>query len=521
MPNITYKNVRFECRDGESVLDASLRRNMGLPFSCRSGTCQVCLQRCVSGSIPAEAQKGIRPGLRVLGYFLPCKCIPTGDMEMEPPRDADLYTEAVVHRKEMLSLDVCRLLLEPATTISYRSGQFVNLRRADGLARSYSLASVPQEDYHLELHVKRMPGGALSNWIFDTLQAGDEIEIQGPQGRSYYAASDKTQSILLVATGTGLAPMLGIARDALLGGHSGDIHLYHGSRHLHGLYLHERLLDLSAQYPNFRYNGCVSGSDHPPGVLQGRVHEVAFGLHEELRGWRVHLAGHADMVHAAETLALRAAARPADIFSDPFDLTDRRQAPRRKTGVSTGRRTEPPPDPELWKALEEGKLMRDILTDFYTRVFEDTRLSPYFRNVTRERLIDKVYSFMRQFITGDKTYFGDRPRNAHHWMVISDELFDYREAIMTDCLRRHGLPDHLIKRWNAYEESFRPDIVKPAAWPRVVGGVELPVDGFGVITLEVGSLCDGCQSEIQPGTRVRYHLRMGTTYCPACQAASD
>jgi len=516
MPKISYQDISFDCRDDETILDASLRQKIGLPFSCRSGTCQVCLRRCTSGHIPTDAQKGLKPGLLPLGYFLPCKCRPSGDMIIEPPRESDLFSVAVVYQKEMLSPDVCRLLLEPATSLYYHAGQFINLRRQDGLTRSYSLASIPQEDYYLELHIKRMPGGALSNWIIDTLQPGDEIDIQGPQGRSYYSVSNKSQPILLVATGTGLAPMLGIARDALQDGHQGDIHLYHGSRTLEGLYRHEHLVALAREHDNFHYTGCISGDSLPDGMLAGRAHEIAFGNHENLRGWRVHLAGRPEMVHAAETLAWRAGAKPAEVFADPFDLKDLRETPRRPV-ISTERRTEPPPDPELWQALREGDLMREILTDFYTRVFNDARLAPYFRGVTRQRLIEKVYSFMHQFITGEKVYFGDRPRNAHHWMVISDELFDYREAMMTECLRRHGLPDHLIARWNAYEESFRPDIVKPSAWPRIVNGMELPVDGFDELVLDVGSLCDGCQTEIHPGTRIRYHVRLGTTYCPDCQ----
>ena len=519
MTALTYNGLRYDCRDDETVLDASLRQNMGIPFSCRNGICQVCLQRCVNGSVPAIAQKGLRPGLRASGYFLPCKCVPTDDMEIAPPRDTDLYSPAFVHRKELLAPDVCRLLLEPATALYYHAGQFINLRRADGLTRSYSLASVPQDDPYLELHVKRMPGGTLSNWIFDTLRAGDEIEIQGSQGRNYYAVSDAAQPMLLVATGTGLAPLMGIARDALLSGHTGEIFLYHGSREPQGLYLHKDTLGLCGQYTNFHYTACVSGNDVPAGVYRGRVHEIAFGLHANLRGWRLHLAGRSEMVHAAENLALRAGARPADIFADPFELKDRRREPRSR--VSTERRTEPPPDAEMWEALQQGVLLRAILTDFYTRVFEDERLAPYFRSVTRQRLIDKVYSFMHQSFTGEKIYFGDRPRNAHHWMVISEELFDHREALMTDCLRRHGLTETLIARWNAYEESFRPDIVKPSPWPRIVGSVALPVDGFGEMTLDVGSLCDGCQAEIQPGTRIRYHLRLGTTYCPDCQSSSD
>lgn len=518
MHKLKFHETTLVCRDNESVLDAALRQGVSMPFSCRNGICQVCLQRCLSGRVPEAAQTGLRPALRANGYFLPCKCIPQGDMEIAPPRIEDLYNPALVHQKELIAPDVCRLLLEPATTLNYRAGQFINLRRADGLARSYSLASLPDQDYFLELHVKRMHGGALTSWIFDTLRPGDEVEIQGPQGRGYYAAGSKDQPLLLIATGTGLAPLLGIARDALHSGHRGRIHLYHGSRHPAGIYQRNMLLDLCGRHPNFHYTACVSGKMTPAGFIHGRAHEIAFGLHADLRGWRLHLAGMPKMVGAAEILALRAGVPPAEIFADPFELLDKRRQARPATAAPAGRRTELPPDPELWQALNEGALLSEVLTDFYTRVFEDARLAPYFRGVTRQRLIEKVYSFMCAQITGEKNYFGNRPGNAHHWMVISDELFDYRESLMTDCLRRHGLAESMIQRLKTIEESFRPDIVKPEPWPRVVGGVELPLDGFGDMAIEVGSLCDGCQQEIAAGTHVRYHLRLGTTYCPDCQA---
>lgn len=163
--------------------------------------------------------------------------------------------------------------------------------------------------------------------------------------------------------------------------------------------------------------------------------------------------------------------------------------------------------------------MSAILTDFYTRVFEDPVLSPYFAGVTRQRLIEKVYSFMRQIFTGEKMYFGDRPRNAHHWMVIPDEVFDYREALMTECMRRQGLAEPYIQRWLAIEESFRSDIVKDKPFGRLVDGVELPVEGFGETVLEVGALCDSCGRVLEPGEHVRYHLRLGHIYCSGCNRA--
>jgi NAD(P)H-flavin reductase/ferredoxin/truncated hemoglobin YjbI len=532
MTRLIYRGEVYAGRNGESVLDTLLRHGVNLPFSCRSGICHACLQRCLSGPLPERAQAGLRPTLRAQGYFLPCACVPTGDMEIAPPRDADLYSPAVVYARELLAPGVLRLLLEPATALSYRAGQFINLRRTDGLVRSYSLASVPGQDYFLELHVRRMKNGAMSNWLFDTLRVNDEIEIQGPQGDCVYRPGEARRKLLLVATGTGLAPLYGTLREALHAGHAGEIHLYHGSRGAAGLYLREALTGLAARHPNVHYHPCVSGQPATEGLLAGRAHTLAFTAHPDLRGWRVYAAGLPAMVRAAAAAALRAGAAPGAIHMDPFEFNDLRRQPAAPQPAATARRAphsatapaaaphrgrdDPPPDPELWAALEDGELLMKILRDFYTEVYADPRLAPFFHGVTMQRAIEKQYLFLRQVFTGRKVYFGDRPRNAHHWMVISDELFDHREEIMMAWLRRHGLPEHLIERWRGAEEHYRADIVKARPVKRVVDGMELPVDGFGEAVMDVGTLCDACGREIHTGERVRYHLRLGTTYCPAC-----
>jgi ferredoxin-NADP reductase/ferredoxin/truncated hemoglobin YjbI len=529
---LSYHGTRYSCREDETVLEALQRQGVSIPFSCRSGICHVCLQRCTSGPIPEKAQTGVRPTLRAQGYFLPCQCTPTADMQIVPPRNADLYTPAVLYRKEWLGANVVRLLLEPATALSYRAGQFINLRRSDGLTRSYSLASNPATDYFLELHVNVMKNGAMSNWIAETLAVNDEIDIQGPNGQFCYEPERAEQNILLAATGTGLAPLLGVVRDALHQGHTGELHLFHGSRHPRGVYLHDELLDLCGEFSNFYYYACVSGNDVPPGFLSGRTHEVAQSLHEDLRGWSTYFAGLPDMVEAAHRNALRSGVMETDIHTDPFRYTDLRGAARTgrvRNGGRLDRRSATPktvnrrpgPDPEMWAALGEGQLLNTILTDFYDRVYEDPRLKPFFRGTTKQRSIEKQYLFLRQRFSGEKVYFGDRPRNAHHWMVISDELFDYREQVMESCLHRHGLPDHLIGRWLKMENSFRADIVKNAPWNRVIDGIEIPADGFGEAVLEVGTLCDSCGEEIPGGSRVRYHLRLGTTWCRRCMQNGD
>lgn len=535
MPSIIYQGQRYHCRESETVLDALIRQGVSLSFSCRNGICHVCLMRSVAGSVNQRAQAGIKGSLQQLGYFLPCRCMPVGDLEIAPPRPDDLYIQAQVAGKEMLSESVCRLLLVPATFIDYRPGQFINLRRAsDGLARSYSLASMPT-DYFLELHIRRRENGRLSNWIFDDLQVDDEVEVHGPSGDNVYQAENPQQPLLLLAGGTGLAPLWGILREALDRGHSGPIHLYHGSHSVEGLYLHHALTALQAKHANFHYHACLSGLKVPAGFRAARAERAALADHSNLQGWRVHISGVPAMVYASTESVVRAGAAENEIQADPFELTELRTGG--STGAVYGRRASdqgpaqaatppwkkpdvafPPPDPALWEALREGALLSEILTDFYTRVYADPRLSPFFKNVTKQRLTEKQYAFLKRTITGELCYFGDRPRNAHHWMVISNELFDYRNELLRQTALEHGLGEAWLQRWAAIEEAYRPDIVKETPWPRVVDGVEMGVDGFGEIVLEAGSLCNSCEQEINKGQTVRYHLRTGETFCPTCSA---
>lgn len=174
------------------------------------------------------------------------------------------------------------------------------------------------------------------------------------------------------------------------------------------------------------------------------------------------------------------------------------------------------PNPEMWAALDDGKLLNDILDDFYTQVFSDSQLAPFFKDSTKQRAIEKQYLFLKGIFTGEKCYFGERPRNAHHWMVISNELFDYREKLMADTLRKHNLAETLIEQWIAVDEIYRKQIVKSQAFGKKVGGIEIPAEGYEVDTLTVGSLCDVCEAELASGSKITYHIRTGKVFCSNC-----
>ncbi len=332
MASLNFKGARYDALASESVLDTFLRHGVASPHGCRSGNCQTCLLRSRNGSVPEAACKGIKNTLRVQGYFLACQCRPNGDMDIAPADDADLYLRATVMRKETLSADVVRLSLRPEEDFDYHPGQFLNLRRDDGLVRSYSLASVPHLNPYLQVHVKRMKSGRMSNWIHDHVHRGQVLDVQGPNGECFYVPGDPDQRLLLIGTGTGLAPLLGIARDALASGHMAEIDLYHGSRNSDGLYLLDVLADLARTSANFRYLPCLSGGVAPDGIRPRRADEAAFSDHPDLRGWRVFICGAPPMVNAAKKRAYVSGASLSDIFADPFEVSDLRKTPRDQLG---------------------------------------------------------------------------------------------------------------------------------------------------------------------------------------------
>jgi truncated hemoglobin YjbI len=174
------------------------------------------------------------------------------------------------------------------------------------------------------------------------------------------------------------------------------------------------------------------------------------------------------------------------------------------------------PNPELWAELGHGEKLTAILDEFYSLAFADPRLGPFFHDVTKQRVIEKQYNFLYEILTGEPVYFGERPRNAHHSMVISHDLFDYREQILAEVARRHGVSERGVVALRTVNEAFRKQIVKDKPFPKKIGGMAFPLEGYETLMLSVGSICDDCLCELAEGQRATYHVRTGKTYCDAC-----
>lgn len=512
MPSLRYEGAVYKVRDHESVLDALLRGGADVAFSCRKGSCQSCLLRATEGVLNADSQRNLRPELAETGHFLPCVTHPATDLALERPDLSRLAMNAAVAAKEALAPGVVKLLLEPEINLSWRPGQYVELVREDGLSRPYSIASIAEEDYFLELHVGLLEGGAMSTWVHETLDEGNLIGLRGPMGTCVYDPDSAARPMILVGTSTGMAPLHGILRDALRSGHRGDIHVYFGARSEQGLYLDASFRALAREYPGVHYVPCVSGDESPTGVRAGRASTTAFEDLPEASGHLLYLCGNPEMVHDARYRAILSGIDRRDIFADPFENAGPVEPRDREKLEATG------PDPEMWQALDEGAKLREILEDFYEQVYEDPRLSPFFHNVTKDRAIAQQYAFLRDVFTGRQDFFGMRPFNAHHWMIISDDLFDYREDLFEAVARRHGVPEALIRRWSAFHELFRREIVKTRERGMIMQGREYLHEGYSIETLDIGTLCDGCHREMEAGSRGRMHNRTGNLFCMDCGA---
>lgn len=316
MAKVKHESQWYPLEAGESVLDGLLRQGVSVPNSCRAGACQSCLMKAVRGTVPEAARVGLKDTLVAQGYFLACTCKPTEGTELEVAGAEDLRVPARITSLTMLSSNVLRVRLLTDAPFEYRAGQYVSLVRGDGLARSYSLASLPREGA-LELHVRLIPGGEMSGWLATEARPGDAVHVQGPAGSCFYVPGRPEQPLLLAGTGTGLAPLYGIVRDALEAGHTGPIWLFHGARDPSGLYLRDALRELAEQHPQLRYRPSVL-SDGSRDVAEGALDVLIRAEVPKPVGYRAWLCGDPQLVLSLRKKLFLSGLSLKDLHADSF-----------------------------------------------------------------------------------------------------------------------------------------------------------------------------------------------------------
>ncbi len=317
MSHIVYQHDEIDIVPGETVLDLLLDAGHDIPFGCRAGVCHSCLMKAEEGEVPELAQSGLKDTLKQQGYFLACCCRPESAIRIRSADEAGVRYPVTVTDKTLLNANTLRLRVQ--TDMDYRPGQYVALY-AGGVHRSYSIASVPVLEDSIEFHIRLLPDGVMSQYLLEEVAEGQLLEISEPQGTCFYALERSDQPIVMVGIGTGLAPLYGIARDALHQGHQGQITLLVGAASADTLYYQSELAALATRYDQFSVHYSVLQGDVTPGkeVSPLAIDDLVKTLFPETRGMVAYLCGSAPRVQQLKKAIFVAGANMRDIHCDEF-----------------------------------------------------------------------------------------------------------------------------------------------------------------------------------------------------------
>lgn len=272
MPELRVGGQLLQVAQQTNLLDALLAGAVTVPFSCRAGSCHACLIRCVDGE-PLDLQpEALAADKRAEGWRLACQCQIVGDLQIEPfdPQRDGLAAQVVALDWPSPHVLRLRLRLQPARPLRYRPGQHLLLWNEEGVARPYSLASVPGEDDWLEFHIDCRKPGAFCD-AAGRLQVGDGLrlgELRG--GALHYDPDWQVRPLWLLAAGTGLAPLYGVLREALRQEHRGAIRLLHVAHEPAEHYLASELQALAGQHANLQVE-LVTAAQLPAALAELRL----------------------------------------------------------------------------------------------------------------------------------------------------------------------------------------------------------------------------------------------------------
>jgi CDP-4-dehydro-6-deoxyglucose reductase len=331
---------QFTVTADQTVLDAALAAGILLPYSCRSGACSTCKAKIVSGTIQPvpSAEVVLSPEEREAGYTLLCQARATSDLVVESREirlASDIQVRKLPSRVTSISrpaADVAVLQLQlPATeTFKFYAGQYVELILKDGKRRSYSMGNPPHSAAALELHIRHLPGGLFTDHVFGVgatqMKEREILRIEGPLG-SFFLREDSPLPIVMVASGTGFAPIKAIIEHMVHQDIKRPVTLYWGGRRPCDLYMHALAQSWAATIPNFTYVPVVSDA-LPDDSWTGRtgfVHKAVMEDFPDLSGYQVYACGAPIVVDSARREFVAQCHLPdeaffADSFTSEADL---------------------------------------------------------------------------------------------------------------------------------------------------------------------------------------------------------
>ncbi len=323
---------QFNAMEQETLLAAGIRQGIGLPYGCKDGACGSCKCRLLEGSVVhgTHQSKALSADEEAAGFILTCCGVPQGDVVIESRQVTEVGAfpikkmPARVSSLERASHDVIVLKLQlPASdTFQYRAGQYVEFILRDGDRRSYSMANAPHTQAEapvLELHLRHMPGGKFTDHVFSNMKEKEILRIEGPFG-SFFLREDSQRPMVLLASGTGFAPIKAIIEHMRFKGIRRPATLYWGGRRPADLYQQAWIEEQLAALPNLRYVPVVSDALPEDGWTgrTGYVHRAVLEDQADLSGFEVYACGAPIVVESARRDYV-AAGLPEELFyADSF-----------------------------------------------------------------------------------------------------------------------------------------------------------------------------------------------------------
>jgi len=320
----------FACDDGETVLTAAMRADLMIPYGCRNGACGTCKSRILEGAVDYGAHQAstLTELEKAQGLALLCVAQPKTDLTVEVRevrRAGDIQIRRMPCRIERIhkaapDVAIVSLKLPANERLQYLAGQYIDLLLKEGRRRSFSIATAPEDDALLELHIRHLPGGLFSDQLFNQYKGREILRFEGPFG-AFYLRETSDKPIIFVAGGTGFAPIKAVIEHAFHHQLDRQMVLYWGARSLRDLYLPDLPVAWQREHRNFSYIPVLSDSlpeDHWPGRT-GLVHKAVMADFADLSGYQIYACGAPPMIDAARSEFVDARAlAPENFFADSF-----------------------------------------------------------------------------------------------------------------------------------------------------------------------------------------------------------
>ncbi len=319
----------FEVARDEVMLGAAIRQGIGLPYGCKDGACGSCKSRLLDGRVihGAHQAKALSAEEEQAGLILTCCATPQTDCVIESRQvtAADQFPVLKMPSR-VLSItrpapDVAVLTLQlPANQVfRYHAGQYVEFILRDGARRSYSMASAPERAQGtIELHIRHMPGGRFTDHVFGAMKEKEILRMEGPYG-SFFLREDSTKPVVLLASGTGFAPIKALIEHMEAQGMTRSAVLYWGARQAADLYLNDWAEQAAARLPWLTYVPVLSEAGADWRGRTGFVHRAVMADLPDLSGHQVYACGVPVMVESAQRDFVALCGLPAEEFyADAF-----------------------------------------------------------------------------------------------------------------------------------------------------------------------------------------------------------